>query len=62
MVRSKEIVWKIYDRSDRLIGYMYKEGDKFVLVDLKGNRFKVSEDTTLKQAVKILLSSQSMIA
>jgi len=62
LVKAKVIGWKIYDRSDRLVGYMHKEGDKFVLVDLKGNTFRGSKDTTLSQAVRILLSKQALIS
>ena len=62
LVKAKVILWEIYDKSDRLVGYMHKEGDKFVLVDLKGNTFRVSKDTTLSQAVRILLSKQALIS
>ena len=62
MVSVKPILWKIYDKTNRLVGYMYKNGDKFVIVDLNGNTFEVSKDTTLSHAVRILLSRQSIIA
>mgnify|MGYP005639418385 FL=1 len=42
---------------------MYKDadGEGFILEDLKGNKFRVSKDTTLKQAVRILLSKQKIL-
>ena len=61
---EKRILWTIYDSTDRVVGYMYKDvdGEGFILEDLKGNRFRVSKDTTLRQAVRILLSRQSIIS
>jgi len=61
---KKQILWTIYDSTDRAVGYMYKDadGEGFILEDLKGNRFRVSKDTTLRQAVRILLSRQSIIS
>ena len=59
---EKRIVWEIYDTSGCLVGFMHKEGNGFILTDLKGNTFRVSKDTTLKQAVRILLSKQKIIS
>jgi hypothetical protein len=54
--------WFLNDASNRLVGVFWKEGDVMVLADLKGNRFRVQPKTTIKQAVRILLSRQEMIA
>ena len=60
---EKQILWMIYDSTDRVVGCMYKDadGEGFILEDLEGNRFRVSKDTTLRQAVRILLSKQQII-
>ena len=55
-------VWFLNDQSNRLVDVFWKEGNMMVLADLKGNRFRVQPKTTVKQAVKILLSRQEMIA
>jgi len=41
---------------------MHKSKDKQVLEDLEGNKYIVSKDITIKQAIRILLSKQTMIA
>ena len=54
-------VWFINDEYNNLIGFFQKEDDMMVIVDLKGNRTKVSPDITLKQVIRILKSRHDKI-
>lgn len=49
------------DQNARRVGYCFREGEKMVLVDLEDNVFKVSPETSAREAVRILLSNQQMI-
>ena len=50
------------DHTARRVGYCFREGDKMILVDLESNVYTVSPETSAREAVRILLSSQQMIA
>ena len=50
------------DQASRRVGYCFREGDKMVLVDTESNVYRVSLQTSARQAVRILLSRQQMIA
>jgi len=50
------------DNTARRVGYCFREGDKMILVDLESNVYTVSPETSAREAVRILLSSQQMIA
>ncbi len=50
------------DQTARRVGYCFREGDKMVLIDLESNVYIVSPQTSAREAVKILLSNQQMIA
>ncbi|MDH5795277.1 MAG: hypothetical protein OEZ24_04135 [Candidatus Bathyarchaeota archaeon] len=49
------------DQTARRVGYCFREGDRMVLVDLESNVYRVSPETSARQAVRILLSNQQMI-
>ena len=49
------------DHTARRVGYCFKEGEKMVLVDTENNVYKVSPQTSAREAVRILLSNQQMI-
>jgi len=50
------------DQTSRRVGYCFREGDNMVLVDTESNVYRVSLQTSARQAVRILLSRQQMIA
>lgn len=50
------------DRTARRVGYCFREGDRMVLIDLESNVYIVSPQTSAREAVKILLCHQQMIA
>lgn len=45
----------IEDSTGAKIGYTYKDGDVQVLIDLKGNTYRVAGDTPMKHACRLLL-------
>jgi len=49
------------DQTARRVGYCFREGEKMVLVDTENNVYKVSPQTSAREAVRILLSHQQMI-
>ena len=49
------------DHAARRVGYCFREGDRMVLVDMENNVFRVSPETSAREAVRILLSHQQMI-
>lgn len=49
------------DQTARRVGYCFREGEKMVLVDTENNVYKVSPQTSAREAVRILLSNQQMI-
>jgi len=49
------------DQTARRVGYCFREGDKMILVDTDNNLYKVSLQTSAREAVRILLSHQRMI-
>ncbi len=49
------------DQTAKRVGYCFREGDRMVLVDLESNAYRVSPETSARQAVRILLSNQQMI-
>lgn len=57
---AEKVVWKLLDRSNTLVGFFFMEDGEMKLEDLKGNQLKVSPDTTLQQAIRIILLKQSM--
>ena len=46
---------RIYDSSNNLIGYCFKKNDKIIIESLSGNKYPVSENTTVGQIAEILL-------
>jgi len=53
--RRRRPLFFLEDNTGAKIGYTYQDGEDQVLIDLKGNIFKVSRKTTIKQATRILL-------
>jgi len=49
------------DQTSRRVGYCFREGDTMVLVDTESNVYRVSLQTSARQAVRILLSRQQVI-
>jgi len=55
MNAARRPLFFLEDNTGAKIGYTYQDGEKQVLVDLKGNVFRVSRNTSIKQATRILL-------
>ena len=58
---AEKIVWKLSDSLNTLVGFFFMEDGKMKLEDLKGNQLEVPPNTTLRQAVRIILNKQSLI-
>jgi len=50
------------DQTARRVGYCFREGDRMVLIDRENNVYKVSPETSAREAVRILLSNQQFIS
>ncbi len=58
---DKKIMWKLSDSSNIAVGFFFMEDGKMKLMDLEGNLLEVPPETTLKQAIRIILNKQTMI-
>jgi len=53
--RERRPLFFIEDNTGAKIGYAYKDGDMQVLIDLKGNTYKVPSNSSIKHACRLLL-------